>query len=61
MSVLYLAQDLDLNPHFQVPITYIWSPSLVERPPDWPSYLEVWILIVWNTKAHSSRLPTSRS
>jgi hypothetical protein len=25
----------------QVPITYIWSPSLVPRPVDWPSHCEV--------------------
>ncbi|GAX82718.1 hypothetical protein CEUSTIGMA_g10144.t1 [Chlamydomonas eustigma] len=25
----------------KVPLTYIWSPSLVPRPDDWPSYLEV--------------------
>jgi hypothetical protein len=25
----------------QVPITYIWSPTLVERPADWPHYCEV--------------------
>ena len=28
-------------PHTQVPISYIWSPSLVERPTDWPHYCEV--------------------
>eukprot|EP00798_Chlamydomonas_sp_ICE-L_P018660 gene18660-25177_t len=27
--------------HSKVPFTYIWSPSLVSRPKDWPSYCEV--------------------
>eukprot|EP00798_Chlamydomonas_sp_ICE-L_P000632 gene632-2068_t len=27
--------------HSKVPMTYIWSPSLVGRPKDWPSYCEV--------------------
>ncbi|GAX76945.1 hypothetical protein CEUSTIGMA_g4392.t1 [Chlamydomonas eustigma] len=27
--------------HSKVPITYIWSPTLVERPTDWPHYCEV--------------------
>eukprot|EP00955_Chlamydomonas_euryale_P062123 358293-Chlamydomonas_euryale.AAC.1 len=27
--------------HSKVPVTYIWSPSLVARPRDWPHYCEV--------------------
>ena len=27
--------------HSKVPVTYIWSPSLVPRPPDWPHHCEV--------------------
>mmetsp|Transcript_39814 Transcript_39814/g.88504 ORF Transcript_39814/g.88504 Transcript_39814/m.88504 type:complete len:1166 (+) Transcript_39814:378-3875(+) len=27
--------------HSKVPFTYIWSPSLVDRPSDWPTYCEV--------------------
>ncbi|KAG1676362.1 hypothetical protein FOA52_001157 [Chlamydomonas sp. UWO 241] len=27
--------------HSKVPVTYIWSPTLVERPSDWPHYCEV--------------------
>jgi len=41
LSTLHTRQAVRLMIDERVPYTYCWSPSLVSKPDDWPSYIDI--------------------